>query len=79
MHSESHSNLSVGITLHFVIPDRRSLPVRNLLLSRPKAGPRAIKLLFGMTKSLKLHHYPLLGKLQIKASQVTKAFPASRL
>jgi hypothetical protein len=35
--------------LHFVIPNRRSLPVRNLLLAGPKQIPRAIKLRFGMT------------------------------
>jgi len=55
--SARHSDISLAPStvvaqfepLHFVIPNRRSLPVRNLLLAGPKQIPRAIKLRFGMT------------------------------
>jgi hypothetical protein len=41
--------LKLALTMHFVIPNRRILPVRNLLLAGQHPVPRAIKLHLGMT------------------------------
>jgi hypothetical protein len=50
--------LKLALTMHFVIPNRRILPVRNLLLAGQHPVPRAIKLRLGM-KNFQAEPLPL--------------------